>query len=153
SDRKRIRLACTGAALPRCYSSMGPGRFRNRRPPGAMLVVRSRRGARAGRGASFERREGVMSATVVAVSLTLAMNSFGLGGAPVPARFQDLSFRYLVPPGPGNGWGFLNGSPDGYGWVSYGVYLPLGADRTAEYFFPRYLAVPAAQMFPETYYD
>src|SRR5262249_20678229 len=79
SDRKRIRLACTGAALRRCYSSMGPGRFRNRRPPGAMLVVRSRRGARAGRGASFERREGVMSATVVAVSLTLAMNSFGLG--------------------------------------------------------------------------
>jgi hypothetical protein len=92
-----------------------------------------------------------MSATIVAVSLTLAMNSFGLGK--VPALYQDLSFKYLVPPGPGNGWGFPNGSPDGYGWVDYGVFLPLGGDRTAEYFFPRFLSVPAAQMFPGTYYN
>ena len=49
--------------------------------------------------------------------------------------------------------GFPNGNPDGYGWVDYGVYLPLGADRTAEYYFPRYFAVPPEQMFLQTYYN
>jgi hypothetical protein len=92
-----------------------------------------------------------MSATIVAVSLTLAINSFGLGN--VPALYQDLSFEYMVPPGPGNGWGFPNDSPDGYGWVDYGVYLPLWSDRTAEYYFPRYLSIPSAQMFVQTYFN
>jgi hypothetical protein len=92
-----------------------------------------------------------MSATIVSVSLTLALNSFGLGD--MPARYQDLRFKYLVPPGPGNGWGFPNGSADGYGWVNYGVFLPLGADRTPEYYFPRYMAIPATQMFTQTYYN
>ena len=32
-------------------------------------------------------------------------------------------------------------------------YLPLGADRTPEYYFPRYFAVPADQMFLPTYYN
>ena len=33
------------------------------------------------------------------------------------------------------------------------INLPLGADRTAEYYFPRYLAVPPEQMFITTYYN
>ena len=58
-----------------------------------------------------------------------------------------------MPPGPGDGWGFPNGNPDGYGFVDYDVFLPLGADRTAEYYFPRYFSAPAMQMIPQTYYN
>jgi hypothetical protein len=92
-----------------------------------------------------------MSATIVSVSLTLAMNSFGLGHT--ADQYGGLGFKYLVPPGPGDGWGFPNGRPDGYGWVDYGVFLPLGANRTPDYFFPRYLSVPPAQMFMQTYFN
>jgi hypothetical protein len=60
---------------------------------------------------------------------------------------------WILPPGPGDGWGFPNGSPDGLGWYSVGDRLPLGADRTPEYYFPRYLAVPPEQMFIPTYYN
>jgi hypothetical protein len=60
---------------------------------------------------------------------------------------------YILPPGPGAGWGFPNGFPDGYGWADYGPYLPLNADRTGEYFFPRYYVVPPEQMFFPTYYN
>jgi hypothetical protein len=60
---------------------------------------------------------------------------------------------YILPPGPGDGWGFLNGSPDGYGWADYGPYLPLNADRTADYYFPRYYVVPPEQMFFPTFYN
>lgn len=59
----------------------------------------------------------------------------------------------ILPPGPGDGWGFRNGNPDGYGWYDVKDYLPLGADRNGEYFFPRYLAVPPEQMFMPTYYN
>lgn len=59
----------------------------------------------------------------------------------------------ILPPGPGDGWGFLNGNPDGYGWFDVQDYLPLDGDRTAEYFFPRYLAVPPNEMFIPTYYN
>lgn len=58
-----------------------------------------------------------------------------------------------LPPGPGNGWGFPNNNPDGYGWMDHGDSLPLGADRTAEYFFPRYFAVPPQQIFLPQYYN
>lgn len=59
----------------------------------------------------------------------------------------------IVAPGPGAGWGFPNGQPDGYGWVDYGTALPLGADRTPEYFFPRYLASQTQQVFFPQYYN
>ena len=49
--------------------------------------------------------------------------------------------------------GFPTAPSDGYGWVDYGYLLPLGADRTPEYYFPRFLAVSPAQMFPQTYYN
>ncbi len=60
---------------------------------------------------------------------------------------------YILPPGPGDGWGFPNGFPDGYGWADYAPYLPLNGDRTADYFFPRYFVVPPEQMFFPTYYN
>jgi len=59
----------------------------------------------------------------------------------------------IVPPGPGAGWGFPNDNPDGYGWVDYGTYLPLGADRTPEYHFPRYYASLPEQLYMPTYYN
>ncbi len=60
---------------------------------------------------------------------------------------------FITPPGPGYGWGFPNGNPDGYGWVDYGRTLPLGGDRTSDYFFRRVYAVPATQAFLPTYYN
>ena len=55
--------------------------------------------------------------------------------------------------GPGYGYGFRNGNPDGYGWMDFGTALPLGANRVSEYHFPRYLALPPDQMFNPTYYN
>jgi hypothetical protein len=93
-----------------------------------------------------------MTATIVAVSLTLAFNSFGLGHEPYGYHGHNGD-SHFVPPGPGDGWGFPNDNPDNYGWVDYGVLLPLGADRTPDYFFPRYLSAPPQQMIPQTYYN
>ncbi len=59
----------------------------------------------------------------------------------------------LLPPQPGYGTGFANGNPDGYGWVDIGDRLPLGPDRTPDYFFRRYNVVPATQMFFPGYYN
>jgi hypothetical protein len=95
-----------------------------------------------------------MTATIVTVSLTLALSSFGLGHQPADYHHHHHhAYSHIVPPGPGNGWGFPNDNPDHYGWVDYGVDLPLGADRTADYFFPRYFAVPPEQMFIQSYYN
>jgi hypothetical protein len=94
-----------------------------------------------------------MTATIVTVGLTLALNSFGLGHEPAHHHRHHNSGSYILPPGPGDGWGFPGDNPDKYGWTDYGVYLPLGADRTAEYFFPRYFAVPPEQMFITTFYN
>lgn len=78
----------------------------------------------------------------------------GHGGGLAHA-LQDLhgSGGYILPPGPGDGWGFPNGDRVNAGWYSPGDRLPLGADRTADYFFPRYFAVPPEQMFMGTYYN
>jgi hypothetical protein len=96
----------------------------------------------------------IMTATIVTVSLTLALSSFGLGHDEADHHHpHHIKTDHIVPPGPGDGWGFPNGNPDKYGWVDYGVDLPLGSDRTAEYFFPRYFAAPPDQMFIQTYYN
>jgi hypothetical protein len=58
-----------------------------------------------------------------------------------------------VADGPGLGWGFKNGNPDGYGYVDYGDALPLGANRTADYFFGRQFAFTPQAMFLPTYYN
>lgn len=60
---------------------------------------------------------------------------------------------FILPPGPGDGWGFPNGDSVNAGWYSPGDRLPLGADRTADYYFPRYFASPPEQMFLGTYYN
>ncbi|AGA30631.1 hypothetical protein [Singulisphaera acidiphila] len=82
--------------------------------------------------------------TIVTVTLALAMSSTG--------GFFSGGGR-ILPPQPGNGAGFPNGNPDGYGYIDYGTYLPLGADRTADWYFQRQFAVPPNQMFMPTYYN
>lgn len=59
----------------------------------------------------------------------------------------------ITPPGPGYGWGFPNDNPDGYGWVDYGTTLPLGGDRTPDYYFRRHYSLPVQQVFYPTYYN
>ena len=49
--------------------------------------------------------------------------------------------------------GFPNGNPDGYGYVEIGECMPLTADRTPDYFFRRYNALPPTQMFFPGYYN
>ncbi|GAC1447569.1 MAG: hypothetical protein NVSMB9_29890 [Isosphaeraceae bacterium] len=67
-------------------------------------------------------------------------------------RFFQGEGRILAP-GPGYGWGFRNGNPDGYGWFDPGTALPLGANRTPEYYFPRYNALPPPQLILPGYYN
>jgi hypothetical protein len=59
----------------------------------------------------------------------------------------------ILRPGPGNGWGFPNGARNGYGYINYEIALPLGADRTADYFFPRYFAVTGPNLVFPNYYN
>ncbi len=94
-----------------------------------------------------------MSGTIVTVGLTVALHAFGLGQSPSHQHHGQAKVLYIMPPGPGLGWGFPNGNPDGYGWVDYGVFLPLGSDRTPDYFFPRFLSAPPGQLFPQTFFD
>ena len=68
-----------------------------------------------------------MTATIVTVSLTLALNSFGLGHEPDHHHPHHIKEDHILSPGPGLGWGFPNDNPDNYGWTDYGVDLPLGA--------------------------
>src|SRR5262249_9928724 len=72
---------------------------------------------------------------------------------PYQLKHHHGSTNRILPPGPGDGWGFPNGSLSGTGWADYGTYLPLAADRTTDYFFPRYHSVPPEQMFIPTYYN
>ena len=81
------------------------------------------------------------------MSLALAVSAFGLGHAEYDGHHDLDRPLYIMPDGPGDGWGFPNGAPDGYGWVDHGVYLPLGRNRTPEYFFPRYFAAVPGRCF------
>jgi hypothetical protein len=87
-----------------------------------------------------------MTSTIVSVALALAMGSTG------GHLFRGGGGR-IMPPLPGYGAGFPNGNPDGYGYVNYGTNLPLGADRTADWYFQRQFSVPVNQMFIPTYYN
>lgn len=93
-----------------------------------------------------------MSSTIVSLTLVLSMGSTGGLFSSYRER-QQQGWAHILPPGPGYGWGFPNGNPDSYGWYGVGTYLPLGADRTPEYFFRRYWAVPAEQMILPSYYN
>ncbi len=106
-----------------------------------------------------------MTTTIVTITLAVALG--GSGQCPDPAHCphshhpyqrrlsacEGSPGRWVMPPGPGDGWGFPNNNPDGYGWVDPGPLLPLGPDRTAEYYIPRYFTVPLDQAFMGTYYN
>lgn len=91
-----------------------------------------------------------MTSLIVSMALALAVGSTGQNHA---GCAHCGSGGWIMPPGPGYGWGFRNGNPDGYGFWDPGIYLPLGADRTSDYYFRRYFSVPADQMFMPTYYN
>jgi hypothetical protein len=93
-----------------------------------------------------------MGSTIVSLAVALAAGSAGWQG-PYPACYCQYQGTRVLPPGPGYGWGFPNGNPDGFGWADYGTMLPLGPDRTPEYFFPRYYASPPEQAFLPQYYN
>jgi hypothetical protein len=111
-----------------------------------------------------------MTAAFFAVTISLATSALGqayvqAACAPncnvrhrhIQAMYQGRhhvkATPYILPDGPGDGWGFPNGNPDGYGWANFGPYLPLGSNRITDYYFPRYNAVPPEQMFIPTYYN
>lgn len=93
-----------------------------------------------------------MTSLIVSMALALAAGSTGQNHVHGP-HCRDGRATGIMPPGPGYGWGFPNGNPDGYGYWDPGYLLPIGADRTSDYFFRRYFAVPADQMFMATYYN
>jgi hypothetical protein len=88
-----------------------------------------------------------MVSMVGSVTILIAMSSTG------GIFFHRNPNNLVQPPLPGYGAGYQNGNPDGYGYFDHGVNLPLTADRTGEYFFPRYLAIPASQSFMPIYYN
>lgn len=104
-----------------------------------------------------------MTATVVAIGIGLAMGSFGAGSSHEHANNRPFTQKYLrrqergqshfLPPAPGLGVGYPGDNPDRYGWVDDQTYLPIGADRTAEYYFPRYFSAPPEQLFLWTFWN
>jgi hypothetical protein len=99
-----------------------------------------------------------MTSLIVSVGLALAIGSTGqqfFPGASAYNYYQQAGATRVMPPGPGYGWGFPNGNPDGYGFWDPGDRLPLGlnADRTVDYFFRRYYSARIDQMFMTTYYN
>jgi hypothetical protein len=91
-----------------------------------------------------------MTSLIIAMGLALGVGSTGQQNF-VPPYYQ-FGGR-IMPPGPGYGWGFPNGHPDGYGYWDAGDRLPLGSDRTVDYFFRRYFSVPSDQLFMPNYYN
>jgi hypothetical protein len=98
-----------------------------------------------------------MSSAVASLALALAAAAAGQAPCTNPNHRHNHGHGHsvgcIVPPGPGYGWGFPNGNPDGYGWWDHGTCLPLGPNRTSEYYFPRYFSIPPAQMFLPSYYN
>ncbi len=88
--------------------------------------------------------------TASIASLALALSVASTGGL-LDLLHNDGGF--VTPPGPGLGWGFPNGNPDGHGYYDYGRTVPMGADRTPDYYFRRQYTMPATQIFYPTYYN
>jgi hypothetical protein len=88
---------------------------------------------------------------VTTVVVILVMASFSGENGPIHSMFRPGG-RIMVD-GPYPGWGYRRDNPDGYGWVDYSGGLPLGDNRSPDYYFPRYHAAPADQMFFPTYYN
>jgi hypothetical protein len=91
----------------------------------------------------------MMASALASLAMALALGSAGAG----PYHSHYSRAGRILPPGPGNGWGFPNGNPDGVGWYDVGTFLPLGADRTPDYYFRRYHALPPEQLFMPSYYN
>ena len=87
-----------------------------------------------------------MGSSLASLALALALGSAG-------GLHPTHNGGRIMPPGPGYGWGFPNGNPDGFGYWDNGTALPLGANRTPDYYFPRYNALPPYQVFLPTYYN
>lgn len=85
------------------------------------------------------------------VSLVGSMTLWMAVGTTSGIFFNRDPNNHVVPPG--IGVGFPNGNPDGFGWFQYGDRIPLGADRNPDYYFHRYNAVPATQLFFPSYYN
>lgn len=91
-------------------------------------------------------------------SLALAVAGLTFGhppaveGDPGP-RVEFYKGGFAMPDGPWPGWGFPDGHPDGYGWYDTSYFLPLTPNRTPEYYFPRWYAVPGRQAFMPSYYN
>lgn len=105
-----------------------------------------------------------MTTTIVSIALVLGLGNSGQccsDPLPGPHMHRPPNYHYrvlgsggwIMPPGPGDGWGFPNKNSDQSGWYDNGPYLPLGPDRTTDYFFPRYYTVPLDQAFMGTYYN
>ncbi|MDX2036998.1 MAG: hypothetical protein SFX72_10130 [Isosphaeraceae bacterium] len=88
-----------------------------------------------------------MASLIGTVLLSLAIS------APGGHRERGGWIKNVLPPGPGYGWGYANGASDGYGYFDAGHSIPLGGDRVAEYFFPRYYSLPPEQGFLPQYYN
>ena len=88
-----------------------------------------------------------MACMVGSVTILIAMSSTG------GLFFNRNPNNLVLPPQPGYGVGFPNGNPDLYGYINPGVLLPLTADRTPDYYFPRYLSYPATQTWLPNYYN
>lgn len=97
--------------------------------------------------------------TTTAITALLALSAATSAWAGPPScnnpnhRHSHRSNGFVLPDGPGYGWGFANGAADSYGWWDHGVLLPLGANRVGEYYFPRYMSVPPTQAFLPSYYN
>jgi hypothetical protein len=98
----------------------------------------------------------IMASTIVSLALVLAAGASGWPGGNCTNpnhRHPIQGGGRILADGPGFGWGFPNGNPDGYGWFDIGTALPLGANRTPDYYFPRYFAVPPPQLMMPSYYN
>jgi hypothetical protein len=96
------------------------------------------------------------AATFVPLALALAAGTSAYAGPTAcnnPNHHHHHAGGRILADGPGYGWGFANGNPDGYGWFDHGTALPLGANRVGEYYFPRYFAIPPDQAFLPSYYN
>jgi hypothetical protein len=86
----------------------------------------------------------MLSQIVMVLGLTLV----SAGQFPEPAPEGGI-----LPPGPGLGWGFPNGNPDGYGFWDQGQKNAVCTGRTAEYYVQRYMMLPPQQLIFPQYFN
>jgi hypothetical protein len=80
--------------------------------------------------------------------MVLGLTLVSAGQFPEPAPEGGI-----LPPGPGLGWGFPNGNPDGYGFWDQGQKNAVCTGRTAEYYVQRYMMLPPQQLIFPQYFN